>query len=156
MIRQHFRKQQHRSSLGLEFQKGEEVGNGPFNVFILKKYSMIFKQASLELFALFNTDLLPWLADVILAALCTSKVLNSATNFLIILVLDSMMCFFRTITNLLYCVLYLFCFHFLILQATFLLIWADFTIYHRYWFSMSKIICKFKLLLSLCSGKTMF
>lgn len=132
------------------------MGNGPFNVFILKKYSMIFKQASLELFALFNTDLLPWLTDVILAVLCTIKGLNSATNFLMILVLDSMMCFSKTITDLLHCVLYLFCFHFLTLQATFLLIWADFTIHHHYWFSMSKIICKFKLLLSLSSGKTMF
>lgn len=52
-------------------------------IFILKKYSIIFKQACLEVFALFNTDLLPWVADVILVELCTIKVLNSATNFLL-------------------------------------------------------------------------
>lgn len=59
------------------------MGNGPFSVFILKKSSIIFKQASLEVFALFNTNLLPWVADVILVELCTIKVLNSATNFLL-------------------------------------------------------------------------
>lgn len=59
------------------------MGNKPSKVFILKKYSIISKQVSLEFSILFKTDLLPRVADVILAALHTIKALNSATSLLL-------------------------------------------------------------------------
>lgn len=59
------------------------MGNKPSKVFILKKYSIISKQVSLEFSILFETDLLPRVADVILAALHTIKALNSATSLLL-------------------------------------------------------------------------
>lgn len=89
------------------------MGNRPSNVFILNKYSIIFKQASLEFFTLFDTDLLPRAADIILAALRAIKELEQCNKFVVILVVESMMCFSVIITDLLHCVLCLLCFHFL-------------------------------------------